>query len=355
MARHSSNPITMALGFALSLACFAGTAAAALTQKYCASDNTANNLVAAQWPYQSNGWCFENCKVGYAFAVVQGYNCWCSNYVPADQEDISKCSEICPGYGDELCGSTSRKLYGYIPLNRDPLVLAQPVPTTTEVRVSTLFSTVYIITSSTVPLASVPFPSSVRIKSTSSHRQSSWHYTASSHVSKPVSSSSSGASKSSPSTGTIVGAVFGALIGVAALVVGGICWLSWRKRSIYADNRQDPEGPAVRRTTSTMSRTGLLGRGNNKLPPIITQTNVNGLEQNSISPMAQRRISQPLFTDDRLNTTMLHENGSRTSFLSLPDNQDYGRSLIVTRPLNVASPGLQVVNPDPPESNAGDR
>merc|ERR1712000_757131 len=42
-----------------------------------------------------------------------GYNCWCSNYVPADQESTYDCNQQCPGFGSEWCGSTDAGLYGY--------------------------------------------------------------------------------------------------------------------------------------------------------------------------------------------------------------------------------------------------
>ncbi len=63
--------------------------------------------------YMSNGLCQGHCQGSYAFAVIQGYNCWCSNYVPADQESTYDCNQQCPGFGSEWCGSTDAGLYGY--------------------------------------------------------------------------------------------------------------------------------------------------------------------------------------------------------------------------------------------------
>ena len=70
--------------------------------------------------YQSNGACFDQCKENYAFAVVQWQSCWCSNYIPADQQSLSSCNEECPGYPDDLCGNRNQHLYGYIPLSKAP-------------------------------------------------------------------------------------------------------------------------------------------------------------------------------------------------------------------------------------------
>ena len=68
--------------------------------------------------FQSNGLCFDNCKAKYAFAVVQGSRCWCSDYVPASS--TTGCDETCPGYGQESCGNTKKGLYGYISLPNAP-------------------------------------------------------------------------------------------------------------------------------------------------------------------------------------------------------------------------------------------
>lgn len=70
--------------------------------------------------YNSNGACQTQCQGQYAFAIVQWQSCWCSNYVPADQTSTGDCSQQCPGYPDESCGSEDDGLYGYIALNRAP-------------------------------------------------------------------------------------------------------------------------------------------------------------------------------------------------------------------------------------------
>ncbi|CAD0041358.1 unnamed protein product [Aureobasidium pullulans] len=70
--------------------------------------------------YQSNGACQQECAASYAFAIVQYQQCWCSNYAPADQLDVSECSQPCPGYPDESCGDKDNGLYGYIKLNLSP-------------------------------------------------------------------------------------------------------------------------------------------------------------------------------------------------------------------------------------------
>ena len=69
--------------------------------------------------FNSNGACQTVCS-GFAFAVVQDQNCWCSNYAPADTTSTSDCSETCPGYPYENCGSASADLFGYVALGKAP-------------------------------------------------------------------------------------------------------------------------------------------------------------------------------------------------------------------------------------------
>ena len=69
--------------------------------------------------YQSNGSCKQSCQ-GYAFAVVQGKSCWCSNYVPGDTTSTSSCNVACPGYPFESCGDPNSGLYGYVALGPEP-------------------------------------------------------------------------------------------------------------------------------------------------------------------------------------------------------------------------------------------
>ena len=71
--------------------------------------------------FQSNGACYDTCNRGsYAFAIVQGNQCWCSNYVPGTTTSVGNCNDNCPGYPAEQCGSSTNSLYGYISLLRNP-------------------------------------------------------------------------------------------------------------------------------------------------------------------------------------------------------------------------------------------
>ncbi|KAK3656544.1 hypothetical protein LTR56_002891 [Elasticomyces elasticus] len=94
--------------------------AQSLPQQYCSGENTGSDYQAVFNIYQSHKACHDQCQDNYAFAVVQWQNCWCSDYIPTDQQSIGNCSEDCPGYPGEQCGNESAGLYGYIPLYRHP-------------------------------------------------------------------------------------------------------------------------------------------------------------------------------------------------------------------------------------------
>ena len=94
----------------------------------------------------------------------------------------------------------------------------------------------------------------------------------------------------------------------------------------------------ITRNTSTMSSAGLLGRSNTGQYPTPIATNFGTAnsrygDQDSISPVSNRRNSQPLVIDSRLNPkavlTFANPNASRDSLASMDDSRDYGRQLNV--------------------------
>ena len=68
----------------------------------------------------SNGNCQDNCKSSYVFAVIQGQNCWCSNYIPKNQVNTGDCSTACPGFPSEKCGNPDQSLFAYFNLGGTP-------------------------------------------------------------------------------------------------------------------------------------------------------------------------------------------------------------------------------------------
>jgi hypothetical protein len=116
------------------------TLAHGATIAYCSPDNTgadtgyqagtgasasritllANHLQPEYNQYQSDGSCQVKCQDSYAFAVLQGVNCWCSDYAPSEQKQTNLCNDPCPGFPGDWCGNPSAGLYGYVALSSAP-------------------------------------------------------------------------------------------------------------------------------------------------------------------------------------------------------------------------------------------
>ncbi|KAI4124720.1 MAG: hypothetical protein LQ347_005624 [Umbilicaria vellea] len=94
--------------------------AVGLNIAYCSSDNTGSDFAEVTNHYQSNGACFQTCVGQYAFAVLRGSQCWCSDYVPAATTSTASCNQPCPGYPSDLCGSSTESLFAYIALRKSP-------------------------------------------------------------------------------------------------------------------------------------------------------------------------------------------------------------------------------------------
>lgn len=173
-------------------------------------------------------------------------------------------------------------------------------------------------------------------------------------------------SKSGASAGLIAGVVIAAV--VAALALAGLLFFCWRRRK----QQQELEAaaaatmigsgtPSTRptRNTSVLSKTGLLERVYPSAAAVQRpHANSSGPEMTGTSPINERRRSQPLFYDQRLNPTTLmnYDNGSRVSVNTLPDNRDFSRTLNVGFPtvksitLRPYTDCRQVTNPDPHDS-----
>lgn len=63
----------------------------------CANLNSGDDSTLSVSVYNSNGLCQTHCS-GYAFAIVQGKQCWCSNYSPPSSNKLgaAQCSDSCP-------------------------------------------------------------------------------------------------------------------------------------------------------------------------------------------------------------------------------------------------------------------
>ncbi|KAK4540179.1 hypothetical protein LTR36_009677 [Oleoguttula mirabilis] len=434
----------------LALAIGAAADGDGLSQEYCSSENTGSDYSAVHNIYQSNGACLGQCLGSYAFAVVQYQDCWCSNYIPADQQSVSNCNQDCPGYPDDKCGNASEGLYGYIALSIQPSGTAgaasstqassTPASSTSSEPVSTTSSPLASSTSSTTQSPTTQQASTTKQAPPSSPQQQQTSYTpastsssatlATSTYSSSFSSSTSYAATSSstivsvvapvpattevssssmkppaapsPVTSVRVVTISGAVVtqtvtttplvapnsdpasaqlqrkslsggAIAGIVVGSLLFaallfgalLLWRRRKQDGD-AEDPgagRGPNnPRRTTSVLSRTGLLSRARpvsvtekDVDDPLYVNTNTGnnsvrhsmmfaaggaGEGVSPVSPLgnsqetdSQRRLSRPLVYDQRLNPSALFmnpdANGSR---VSMQDQQDYSRPLGIMNP-----------------------
>jgi len=86
--------------------------------------------VGNQW--QSLGLCKDKCVL-YAFGVVKGFECWCSDYAPNPSKARTDCV-TCPQFDLEKCGNSKTGTYGYIDTGTRPkgtAVDASDVPSST--------------------------------------------------------------------------------------------------------------------------------------------------------------------------------------------------------------------------------
>jgi cell wall integrity and stress response component len=140
-----------------------------------------------------------------------------------------------------------------------------------------------------------------------------------------LSSGTDKGTKAKMSSGSVVAIVVAVVVSVVVLlsaVIIGWCCYRRKRRPAYPGGSGDgfPE-----RTTSVLSRAGLLGkRGSGNLVDAYSK-------DTSPTSTSEKRSSLPLVIDQRLNPNalMVHDDGSRVSFVSMQDNRDYTRTLNV--------------------------
>ncbi|KAL8698120.1 MAG: hypothetical protein Q9201_006745 [Fulgogasparrea decipioides] len=339
----------------------------ALTQSLCSTQNTGADSQLMSDNYQSNGKCFDTCKANYAFAVVQGKNCWCSNFAPADTTSTGSCNTPCPGYPFEQCGSSG--FFGYIPLNKAPLGTLgassqsqsstssplQLATSSSQVTPSTNLETTTETTTTSTPahLSTHYVPVPVRVTTTPSPPPSPPSTTSSTPTTSSLESSSSSESTWTPTpitsvmtvTGQVTtititptappsaaaaaqsdnggfmshpGKVAGLFVGVALIIcliaAALICFFLRRKRDSEAETLASiAGGETPQRRQSKLSTMGLLGgtrRSNKRKSVPAIQTSGwgpgNGTEKSpSDTPIDYHRASYPRVVDQRLEPTAL--------------------------------------------------
>ncbi|OQV03940.1 WSC domain-containing protein isoform 3 [Cladophialophora immunda] len=340
---------------------------------YCSPDNNAGSYQGHYNEFQSNGACQQQCQGSFAFAVLQGYYCWCSNYVPAPQESTYNCNQQCPGFTSEWCGNTDSGLYGYYLLSAGvPLGTSgstSNTPSTTSSPSSSPSSsssdgagvvtwssdTSMSLVSSTTP--TTPPPSTTDPPSTSSSPTPTEIYTSVTTVTgevrtvvvTPSSAATSDATLGQSSTGgggvstgKVVGIVLGVALGIGG-VIGTAVYLWFRRRhkklqqehgseTAYLPRTGDssPSNNVPSRQVSQLSSSGLLG---SKIPRINTSGVTLGNDLRSADTSSTGFDRRSLGTDQRLNPYALYiHDESRLSNVSLQDNQDYSRQLRVANP-----------------------
>ena len=106
----------------------------ALPIGFCSPDNVASTgpsmlisqkrvdagvlTTTAQSIFMSNGLCATRCTAEYAYSVIIGQSCYCSDDVPATQVSTNDCHDPCPGYPPDFCGNATAGYYAYFNLGR---------------------------------------------------------------------------------------------------------------------------------------------------------------------------------------------------------------------------------------------
>lgn len=119
-----------------------------LVLNYCATRNLGTGDAVFN-DFMSNGLCRDNCNLqGFAVAVLQGNNCWCSNNVPGNTVDMSNCDTGCPGTANEKCAQNG--YYGYYVFGEPSSTVGAPrrtSPTTTTAEEENTNTPVVVLTS----------------------------------------------------------------------------------------------------------------------------------------------------------------------------------------------------------------
>ncbi|GAD95424.1 ER membrane protein Wsc4, putative [Paecilomyces variotii No. 5] len=327
---------------------------------YCSSQNTGSDFDAQASTYQSYGLCYQSCSSKYAYAILQGHDCWCSDFAPSSTTSADDCAETCPGYKSDKCGSVTKGLYVYYQMpNVAPsgtqssssksaaatsqaegtTSSAEPEPATVTVTASDDQPNTIVTVTPSSSTSTFPTTSSSSTESSSSSTDSTAKPTAAPTTTQPSLSvhtvagqpvtvtvqnpeptmaageaATHKSSNSALSSGAIAGVVVGSLAG-AGVLLGFLFWFCYaRRRSGASDGSYDP----------SIQGNLLDGRRHSKASQMSMMRNIPS------SP-----VGAATFTDNRMNKeATLYPNGNRLSNISLQDNQDYSR------------PVLRLTNPD---------
>lgn len=307
--------------------------AAARTIAYCSDVNTGSDYDSVINEFQSHGLCYDNCNAGnYAFAIVQGAYCWCSNYVPGIDVDGSECSEECPGYPDDACGNTQKDLFGYMALARKPsgtkgaettTTTATSSSTTQDSTTLTTRTTSSKTTATAAPGVTVTVGGTTIVKTPTATPSN-------------MQSASSNDSNFFSNAGRAAGLIVGLILAFAFIVAGVLFWRR-RRQQQHAEQYGGLGSPAGvippggggifggRTRTRSMSTLGLVGEKGMHSPTGAAATPAPALAGESTPGTVY---------DQRLDPSSLfmrfdHRTGSsRMSVRSLRDDTDYSRRVL---------------------------
>ncbi|KAI5777690.1 hypothetical protein EDC01DRAFT_623737, partial [Geopyxis carbonaria] len=289
--------------------------------------------------FQSYGYCTEKCRSSYAFAILQGDSCWCSNYAPGSDSGTG-CDESCPGYPANKCGNTEKALYAYLSLTKSPSgtmssstestkeTTTKPTTTSTSTSTSTSLSS----DSTTLITKTTAKPRVTVITRVDGYKTITISPTeTSTPTNTPSAASTAGSESFFSNTGRAVGLAVGLAL-LLLLIVGA--FLLWRHRrnkyreALYSQS-QSPTGtaagPVGRQRSRSLSTLGLIGEKG--LPPI----NTSPIDNHSSSvgaamPTAGGPAPKPgQVFDQRLDPGQLfmrfdHDTGSSRMSLANPDD-----------------------------------
>ncbi|PWW73848.1 hypothetical protein C7212DRAFT_354169 [Tuber magnatum] len=287
--------------------------------------------------FQSHGLCYDTCKAKYAFAVVQGSKCWCSDYIPAST--TTGCDEICPGYGSENCGNTKKGLFGYISLPNAPKGTAGGSSTSSTSSPSTTSSSISTSAQSTSTEAtstpSVSIVTSVSGYKTVTLAPTEQTPAPTQRVTTSDSPNGNFFSKPGQVAGLFVGLALGIILIVAALLF--FCYRRNKQRGSF--NSVDSGSATImavtrggmfsrRRRSRSMSTLGLIrekGGAAVNATPTETANNFSGLPTAEAGKTATTGQTPGRLIDQRLDPNQIYlrydpDTGSSRMSLANPDD-----------------------------------
>lgn len=309
-------------------------ASAQLQQKYCSSQNTGADHYVESNQWQTLGLCKDKCVL-YAFGVVKGFECWCSDYAPNPSEARTDCV-TCPQYNLEKCGNSKTGAYGYIDTGTRPKGTADASdgPSSTTMSSSTL-------TESTAATHTTPWVSVITVDGppqTVTFTPSGWIGPT---VDNSPGPSSSGDDNFFDNAGRVAG-VFTVLALLLVALIFALFWYLRRRRQKGAPLGADSPTPESfgggiligsagqeKRRSRSMSTLGLTAPyASDRPPPMVTTNSGSSGGSGVISAVTPDRITDQRLDPGQVWMRFENDNVSRMSVRSLRDDQDYSRRVL---------------------------